>query len=94
MKVEYISDPKLLTKIKRSLSFVRDRLLREGKTETPTFIFEYVECSKVEFEVIRIREWNFCLKVTEKSTKKQFIVTQIMSFRDDVWTLFKVINEE
>lgn len=91
MKLEYVSNPTLLTSIKRSFSHLWKRIRVEKVVATKLFVFERVECSEIEayLDPVRVRLWNFCLKVTEVSTGDRFVVTQKMTFREDDWTLFK-----
>lgn len=94
MKLEYVSNPTLLTSIKRSHSRLSKRMRTEKVVTTNLFVFEYVECSKIEAFVnpVHVQLWNFCLKVTEAATGEKFVVTQKMWFREDDWTLFKEVK--
>ena len=89
MKLEYADNPTLLTQIKRSHSHVSKRMQNGEKVvTTKLFMFEYVDCSEVELEYRYL--WNFCLKVTVVATGKKFVITQIFSFGDDWWSLYRV----
>ena len=89
MKLEYVSDPTLLTRIKRSFAHVKR--LKEGEEfATKLFVFERVDCSKIEVDPVRVRLWNFCLNVTVVLTGEKFVTTQRMSFRESHWTLYRV----
>lgn len=94
MKLEYVDDPTLLTRIKRSLSHisVSTRIGTEKVVTTNLFVFEKADCSKIEMEHKRL--WNFCLKVMVALTGKKFVVTQEFSFGDDWWTLYRVVEAE
>ena len=95
MKLEYVSNPALLTQIKRSHSHVWKKMRRTEKAvTTKLFVFEYVDCSKIEVTSVRARLWNWCLKVTVIATGERFVVTQKMTFREDDWTLFRVVEGE
>lgn len=88
MKLEYVSNPILLTSIRRSWSRVWKRLSSEGVVTTDLFVLEYVDCSEVELKYRY--PWNFCLKVTVVATGEKFVATQMMSFRENDWRLYRV----
>jgi len=92
MRLEYVTDPTLLTRIKRSYARVYKRLRTEKVVTTHLFVFEKMDCSKVEVTFKYL--WNFCLKVTVVATGQRFVVTQRFSFGDDLWTLYRVVEEE
>ena len=94
MKLEYVDDPLLLTRIKRSYAHVRTKLSSEKVVATNLFVFEYVACSEIEVAPVRRRSWNFCLKATVVLTDETFIVTQRMIFRIDEWVLYRVEETE
>lgn len=94
MKLEYVSNKTLLTSIKKSHSRVWNRMSSEKVVTTDLFIFEYVDCSKIEVTSVHVRLRNFCLKVTVIATGEQFVATQRMSFNRSEWTLFRVVEGE
>lgn len=88
MKLDYVSNPTLLTRIKRSYSHISDEHLRTQKAvSTNLFVFEKLDCSKIKLEFTYL--WNSCLKVTVTATGEQFVTTRRFSFGDDVWSLYR-----
>ena len=92
MKVESIMNPALLTRIRRSHAHVSNKMRTERAATTNLFLFEYMDCSDVEVAPIYRRLWNFCMKVTVVATGERFIATQRMSFRENLWGLFRIMG--
>ena len=92
MKLEYVDDPKLLTRIKRSYAHIWKRMRTEKVVVTKLFRFEYLDCAEIELKYTYL--WNFCRKVTVIATSKTYVVTQRMVFREDSWVQYRPMEDE
>ena len=89
IELRYIRDDELLTQIKRSFARVHRNVWELGEYTTPLFKFE-----KLKKENYRLRYiTNVLIKVTVLSTEEEVIITQHMSFREDEWNMYEVIEE-
>ena len=92
MKLEYVDDPALLTRIKRSYAHVWKRMRTEKEGSTRLFRFEYLDCGEIELKYKSL--WNFCRRVIVIATGKMFVITQRMVFREDSWSLYRVKEDK